>query len=347
MFTTRTRSGIQGVGLKALAGQPVLRSVSVMFGVLLALLLVSGCGGGDDGEATVPEPGGATGGAAGGATGGAGGTTAVSVSGAAALQGTPFELNQQQVVPPDFRAAYQRQALVVVQFYRAGQGEFYPQGLEVDDMVDRSVEDLSSGYPTVEFFSYDITNPGNAQSSEGLEQGQYGTLAAQLGVGFTPYVAMLAPRDGQYYYESVFQGYVPREVLDQALFDLTSLDAGGNISDTDVVLGTVELTETGDGVEYFTVRNQSQQSVNLQGFSLQALDPDTGEVDDSGGLLVDGDIRVRAGSTVAVGRAPDVVGARGNRVAGTFTDEGDLTLSPGSQVALLDSGGAVAATFTL
>ena len=219
--------------MKALAGQPVLRNLAGMFCVLLALVLVSGCGGGDDGEATVPDPGGVTGGAAGGATGEAGGTTAVAVSGAAALEGTPFELNQQQVVPPDFRAAYQRQALVVVQFYRAGEDGFYPQGLEVDDMVDRSIEELRSGYPAVEFFSYDITNPGNAESSDELEQGQYGTLATQIGVGFTPYVAMLAPRGGQYYYESVFQGYVPQEVLDQALFDLTSLPAGDNTNGTE------------------------------------------------------------------------------------------------------------------
>lgn len=213
----------------------MFRGAAVAVGILLALFVFSGCGGGGDEAATVPEPGGETaGGVTGGAAGGAGGGTDVSASRAELLEGTPFELNQQQAVPPDFRAAYQRRALITVQFYRAGQDDFYPQGLEVGDMVDRSIEDLSSEYPMVEFFSYDITDPGNAPGSEGLELGQYGTLAAQLEVGYTPYVAMLAPRGGQYYYQDVFQGYVPQEVLDQALFDLTSVDveddAGGSTS---------------------------------------------------------------------------------------------------------------------
>jgi hypothetical protein len=51
----------------------------------------------------------------------AGGSTVKSKTGAEALEGSPpFELNQRQPVPPDFRAAYQRRALIVVEVIKAG-----------------------------------------------------------------------------------------------------------------------------------------------------------------------------------------------------------------------------------
>ena len=52
------------------------------------------------------------------------------------------------------------------------------------------MNNLRAKYPQVEFFAYDITKPGNAETSEELNQGEYGTLATQLEVGYTPYVAM-------------------------------------------------------------------------------------------------------------------------------------------------------------
>ncbi len=48
-----------------------------------------------------------------------------------------------------------------------------------------------------------------------------------------------------------------------------------------------------------------------------------------------------------MGRVPDVVDAEGNQVAGTFEGGDQLGLAPGDQLALLDSGGAVASTITV
>ena len=53
--------------------------------------------------------------------------------------------------------------------------------------------------PQVEFFSYDVVEPGNAESSEELNHGEYGTLAVLLEVGYTPFVAMLPPRGEEYF----------------------------------------------------------------------------------------------------------------------------------------------------
>lgn len=308
------------------------------------VLLVAGCGGGEE-EADIPA--GETVAQTTEAITPAGGET-VGIGQAETLQDIPFTLNEGQPVPPDFRAAYQRRALIVVEFSKEGRDPFYPQGLEVDNIVDGALEDLRAEYPTIEFFSYDITNPGAAETSEDLQAGEYGTLAAQLGVGYTPFVATLAPRDDEYIIDNLFQGYVPQTVLDQALFDLSSIDVEGNTSDVDVVLGRVELTETGGGIEYFTVQNRSDRPVNLQGFSLRALDPETGEVNpESDGVLINDQIQVRPGQEVSVGRVPDIQTAEGARVAGTFEGGTELGLSPGDQLALLDSGGAVASTITI
>lgn len=308
-------------------------------------LFVAGCGGGDEQGATVPAAGDTV--AAPGTTTPAGGET-VGAGQAETLQDIPFTLNQGQPVPPDFRAAYQRRALISVEFSKEGQDPFYPQGLEVDDIVVGALQDLQPEYPTIEFFSYDINNPGTANTSEDLQAGEYGTLAAQLGVGYTPFVATLAPRDDGYVIENLFQGYVPQTVLNQALFDLSSADAEGNTSDVAVDLSRIELTESGGGIEYFTVQNRSERVVNLQGFSLRVLDPETGEVNpDSDGVLINEEIRVRPGQEVSVGRVPDIVDAEGNQVAGTFEGGTEIGLAPGDQLALLDSGGAVAYTITV
>jgi hypothetical protein len=316
-------------------------------GLFLALILTgalsAGCGGGG-GEETTASPAAPTPAATSPATG----EGTVGVGQAETIRDVPFSLNTEQPVPPDFKEAYQRRALIVVQFYKVGEDPFYPQGLEADERVRASMERLRAEYPTVEFFSYDIDNPGTTEGSEELEPGQYGTLAAQLGVGFTPFVAMLAPSGEQYVITNLFQGYVPRPVLSQALFDLSAVQVETNTSDVDVVLEQIELTETGGGIEYFTVENGSRRPVNLQNFSLQVLDPETGEVNpDSPGITINEAVELRPGQSVSIGRVPDVVDADGERVVATFEGGEALELTPGDQVALLDSGGAVASTYTM
>lgn len=137
-----------------------------------------------------------------------------------------FVLDQELPVSPRFEAAYQRGVPIVVEFFQQGQDPYYPQGLEVDDMVNEDLTALRDDYPQVEFFTYDIDNPG---TGEDLGPGEYGSLAAQLNVGYTPFVAMLAPREEGYFVEDVFQGYVDRAVLDQALYEL-STEVHGNAS---------------------------------------------------------------------------------------------------------------------
>ena len=319
----------------------------------VALLLLAGCGGSDElSETTVAAPpGGTTGGGAGAAAPGgntAGGGTVEGSAQAESLEDQPFTLNLDQPVPPDFRAAYQRKALIVVEFFKEGEDPLYPQGLEVDDFVNSDLSDLQSQYPEVEFFTYDISNPGEAETSEELEQGQYGTLAAQMDVGFTPFVAMLAPSGEQYAITNLYQGYVERGVLDQALFDLTSVEVASNTSDTDVELETVELTESGGGIEYFTVTNRGDDRVNLEGFSLRVVDPESGDVNtDSPGVQVNERTRVGSGKSASVGRVPDAVDADGRQVKGTFEGGEELELQPGATVALLDAGGAVVDTLAV
>lgn len=326
--------------------------------VLLATLALAAAGCGGEEEATVPvlnETTGAQQAAQGGTTssaapGGntAGGSTVNADAQAESLSDTPFVLNADQPIPPDFRAAYQRQALIVVEFFKEGTDPFYPQGLEVDDFVNEDLNALQSEYPEVEYFTYEIDNPGTAETSEELERGQYGTLAAQLDVGFTPFIAMMAPSGDQYVISNLFQGYVEEGVLSQALFDLSNLAVESNSSDTDLELDRVELTESGGGIEYFTVTNNGEERVVLEGFNLRAVDPETGEVsEESEGVQVNERIRVRPGRTVSVGRVPDLTDADGRTVKGTFAGGEELGLEAGQQVAILDSGGAVIDTITV
>ena len=313
--------------------------------VLLCGIFVAACGGDDEDEATIPAAGDTA--AVAPTTPEAGGAT-VGAGQAETIQDVPLTLNLDQPLPPDFESAYQRRSLIAVEFFKEDQDAFYPQGLEVDNIVNGAFQDIQSGYPTVEFFSYNIADPGSTAEGEELQEGEYGTLAAQLGVGYTPFVAMLAPGDEEYIIENLYQGYVPQPVLNQALFDLSSIDVEGNTSDIDVKLDRIALTETGGGIEYFTVQNDTDQAVSLQGFSLRVLDPETGEVNpDSDGVLVNDEVNVQPGEEVSIGRVPDVQNAEGEPVAGTFEGGDALDLAPGDQLALLDSGGAVASTITV
>jgi hypothetical protein len=260
-----------------------------------------------------------------------------------------FTLNTSQPVPPNFEEAYGRRARLVVQFYKLDQDSLsYPQGLNVDRKVNRYMMRLSTKYPTIEFFAYGIANPGSVGDEENLRPGEYGTLAAQLGVGITPFVAMLAPSGEEYVITNLFEGYVPRPVLSQALFDLAAVQVEDNTSDANVTLEQVQTTEEGGGIEYFTVQNRGTASVNLQGFTLRVLDPETAQVTPGApGVTIDSDIRVERGQSVSIGRVPDVVDDEGERVAGTFEGGTSLDLAPGDQIALLDPGGAVASTITV
>lgn len=337
--------------------------------LLVGTSFLAGCGGGDETAETTAATTTAT-------TAAVAAPTTVGAGQAETVRDAPFELNTQQPVPPDFAAAYERNALIAVQFYKEGQDPFYPQGLGIDERVNNSVDELSSNYPTVELFSYEITNPGDIGAavqaqpqgdqtdqqstnddgdgdtgdSPPLAAGEYGTLPAQLGVGYTPFLATLAPQDGGYIIENLFQGYVPRPVVKQALFDLSAAgDTQGNTSDVDVVIDSFDLTRDGAGLEYVSIENNTNRAVDLQGFTLRVLDLETGEVDPGAGeASINDNISIPAKRSRSVGRDANVVDSEGNDVEGVFdVSDGGLDLAPGDQLALLDSGGAIASTITI
>ncbi|HET7270524.1 MAG TPA: hypothetical protein VFI90_05495 [Rubrobacter sp.] len=321
-------------------GSWLFLSLFIAFAVLFA-----GCGS-DESQAPTPPP------AQSSSTPAAGTPTDNVAVGAGQAESTgdlPFTLNTQQPVPPNFEEAYGRRARIVVQFYKLDEDSLsYPQGLSVDRQVNGSMEKLSRQYPTIEFFSYDISKPGPVGGDRSLQPGEYGTLAAQLGVGITPFVAMLAPSGDGYVITNLFQGYVPRPVLSQALFDLAAVEVEDNTSDVNVTLDQVQMTEKGGGIEFFTVRNRSADPVNLQGFTLRVLDPETAQVTPGApGVTINSDIRIQPDQSVSIGRVPDIVDDNGERVVGTFEGGTSLDLAPGDQVALLDPGGAVASTITV
>ena len=333
---------IAGIGAKRLSGRLV-----VLATLLSVLFLPSACGGGGD-EASVPEPAATPPPAQTAPAVQPGGTVGV---GQAETTADPiFELNTAQPVPPNFSEAYGRRARIAVQFYKLDEDALdYPQGLTVDREVRDAMEELRAQYPTIEFFSYDISNPGAAAGEGELQEGEYGTLAAQLGVGITPFVAMLAPTsEGEYVITNLFQGYTPQPVLSQALFDLAAVEVEDNTSDVDVVLEVLEPTDEGGGIEFFSVQNRTGRPVNLQGYTLRVLSPETAQVDpDAPQVTISSDVRISPQASASVGRVPDVVDADGDQVSGTFEGGTSLDLAPGDQVALLDPGGAVASTLTI
>ena len=312
---------------------------------------MSACGGGED-EASAPEEPAATTPAQTPAAvdPGAQSGVAVGTGQAETVVDPAFELNTAQPVPPNFSEAYGRRARIAVQFYKLDEDALdYPQGLTVDRRMRDAMEELRVQYPTIEFFSYEISNPGSAAGEGELQEGEYGTLAAQLEVGITPFVAMLAPTsDGRYVITNLFQGYTPQSVLSQALFDLAAVEVEDNTSDVDVVIETVDLTDSGGGIEFFSVQNRTEGTVNLQGYTLRVLSPEDAQVDpDAPQVTVSSDVRIPPQASASVGRVPEVVDADGQQVAGTFKGGTNLDLAPGDQVALLDPGGAVASTWTV
>ena len=336
---------IRGKGEGGLPARP--RALALLF--LLWATLLAGCGGEEE-ETPVPS-----------AQSPATPTTVVAPQeeaqggvpvGAGQAETTgdiPFTLNTEQPVPPDFEEAYGRGARIVVQFYKLDEDSLsYPEGLSVDRQVRDAVERLSAQYPTIEFFRYEISDPGPVETARELEPGEYGTLPAQLGVGLTPFVAMMAPSGDAYAITNLFQGYVPEPVLSQALFDLAAVEVEDNTSDANVVLEQAITTEDGGGLEFFEVRNRGDRPIDLQGFTLRVLDPETAEVTPGApGVTINSDIEVAPGESVSIGRVPDVVDDEGERVAGTFEGGTALELAPGDQLALLDPGGAVASTITV
>jgi hypothetical protein len=334
-----------GIGAKRLSARLV-----VLATLLCLILPLPACGGGGD-EASVPEePAAPPAQTPAAVDPGAQSGVAVGTGQAETITDPSFELNTSQPVPPNFSEAYGRRARIAVQFYKLGEDALgYPQGLSVDRQTRDAMEELRVQYPTIEFFSYDISNPGSAAGDRELQEGEYGTLAAQLEVGITPFVAMLAPTsDGQYVITNLFQGYTPQTVLSQALFDLAAVEVEDNTSDVDVVIETVDLTSSGGGIEFFSVQNRTERQVNLQGYTLRVLSPEDAQVDpDAPQVTVNSDVRIPPQGSASVGRVPDVVDADGDQVSGTFEGGTNLDLAPGDQVALLDPGGAVASTWTI
>lgn len=341
-----SRSGCRGEFIRedGVGGLPA--RVWLCLVIILGVVFLAGCGG----EEPAPVPPATTAPAPTTPAAPPAGGTTVGAGQAETIRDRPITLQMDQPVPPDFKAAYQRRSLITVQFYKTGQNPFYPQGLGVDTEVNSFVEQLRAEYPTVQFFSYDIANPGATEGAAELQNGEYGTLAAQLGVGLTPFLATLAPASegDDYIIKNLFQGYVTQPVVSQALFDLSAVQVEDNTSDVGVTLDQLELTQSGGGIEYVTVRNSSENIVNLQGFTLRTLDPETGQVNpESATVEINDAVEIEPRKSASVGRSPEIVDADGKTVAGTFEGGEGLGLAPGDQVVLLDAGGAVAATITV
>src|SRR3712207_8909107 len=141
-------TGVQTCALPIFIRGDGVAGLPARIGLFLALIstLLVGCGGGG-GETTATPP--ATPAATAPATTGAE-TTAIGRGQAETVTDEPFMLNTEQPVPPDFVEAYQRRALISVQFYKEGQDPLgYPQGLEADQRVRDAMERLRTRYPTI------------------------------------------------------------------------------------------------------------------------------------------------------------------------------------------------------
>ena len=111
-----------------------------------------------------------------------------------------------------------------------------------------------------------------------------------------------------------------------------------------MILGQVELTESGGGVEYFTVINHGYGEIDLSGFTLNAVDRETGRPDATAGIQIIGAVRMVPGQEASLRRTPDLVDADGDQMVGTFAGGELLTVESADQLSLLDDGGAVVDT---
>lgn len=92
------------------------------------------------------------------------------------IEGETFTLAQSFPVPPRFEAAYQREVPIVVEFFQRGKDPYYPQGLEVDEMVNNDLTDLRDDYPQVEFFTYDNGTPATPSPAKTSSRRSTGPL---------------------------------------------------------------------------------------------------------------------------------------------------------------------------
>ena len=167
-------------------------------------------------------------------------------------------------------------------------------------------------YPQVEFFSFDIAEPGNAESSEELNQGEYGTLAIQLEVGYTPSWRCSCCATKSTSSRTCSRG-TSSGASSTTHCSIFRARTSGNSSRVDVILGQVELTESGSGVEYFTSINHGDFETDLLGFTLNAVDRETGRPGDAtAGIQIIGAVRLVLGQEASLRRAPDVVDTDGD-----------------------------------
>jgi hypothetical protein len=138
-------------GFRQTAGETFIRvngvrSLPARVGFILVLIVLgalsAGCGGGGE-ETTVPPPTTTP-----SATSPAAGEGTVGIGQAETARDVPFSLNTEQPIPPDLREAYQRRALISIQFFKVGEDPFYPQGLEPDRRVQSTMKRLSSSATT-------------------------------------------------------------------------------------------------------------------------------------------------------------------------------------------------------
>ena len=130
-------------------------------------------------------------------------------------------------------------------------------------------------------------------------------------------MAMLAPRGEEYVVENLFQG-TSSGVSSTTHCSTFRARTSGDSSSIDVILGSVELTESGGGVEYFTVINHGDGEIDLSGFTLNAVDRETGRSDATAGIQIIGAVRLVPGQEASLRRTPDLVDADGDQMVGTF-----------------------------
>jgi hypothetical protein len=155
--------------------------------VVLAGLLLSGCGGGGDATTTTAPPVTAAPG---------GGATAPTAPGAAA---TPAILTVTENTPADVKSALEQKKPLVLMFYSPGGSD--------DTRVLQSLTKLTPRFPTAFISQYDYKAPDT-----------YGDLGQVLQVGNLPSVVLI---DASANVTQVFSGFVDEGTLNQSMVNLT------------------------------------------------------------------------------------------------------------------------------